>query len=163
MSDELTIERIISEIKEETGSIIVLSNEYKNFLEKYPFLDRYLLRTKASFLADFYMGVERIFKIIAEELNGGTPKGEDWHKRLLLDMSLNIGERPPVISRELHGSLLMFLGFRHVVRQVYGFELDEKRLEALSVHFEPVLEKFIKEMEGFCQFLKDRVKKGDVP
>ena len=43
MSDELTIERIISEIKEETGSIIVLSNEYKNFLEKYPVLDRYLL------------------------------------------------------------------------------------------------------------------------
>ena len=84
MSDELIIERIISEIKEETGSIIVLSNEYKNFLEKYPLLDRYLLRTKASFLADFYMGVERIFKIIAEELNGGTPKGEDWHKRLLL-------------------------------------------------------------------------------
>ncbi len=41
-------------------------------------------------------------------------------------MSLNIGERPPVISRELQGGLLMFLGFRHVVRQVYGFELDEK-------------------------------------
>ena len=109
------------------------------------------------------MGVERIFKIIAEELNGGTPKGEDWHKRLLLDMNLNIGERPPVISRELHGSLLMFLGFRHVVRQVYGFELDEKRLEALSVHFEPVLEKFIKEREAFCQFLKDRVKTGGEP
>lgn len=138
-------------------------NEYKNFLEKYPLLDRYLLRTKASFLADFYMGVERIFKIIAEELNGGTPKGEDWHKRLLLDMSLNIGERPPVISRELQGSLLMFLGSRYVVRQVYGFELDEKRLEALSVHFEPVLEKFIKEIEDFCQFLKDRVKKVGEP
>lgn len=53
----------------------------------------------------------------------------------------------------------MFLGFRHGVRQVYGFELDEKRLEALSVYFEPVLEKFIKEIEAFCQFLKDRVKK----
>ena len=32
MSDELTIERIISEIKEETGSLIVFRNEYKNFL-----------------------------------------------------------------------------------------------------------------------------------
>ena len=56
--------------------MIISLNRY-NFLEKYPSLDRYLLRTKASFLADFYMGVERIFKIIAEELNGGTPKGED--------------------------------------------------------------------------------------
>jgi hypothetical protein len=38
-------------------------------------------------------------------------------------------------------------------------ELTIERLEALSVHFEPVLEKFIKEIEDFCQFLKDRVKK----
>ena len=159
MSDELTIERIISEIKEGAGSLIVLRNEYKDFLEKYPSLDRYLIRAKASFLADFYMGVERIFKIISEELNGGTPKGEDWHKRLLLDMSLNIGERPPVITKELYSNLLKFLGFRHVVRQVYGFELDEKKFEELSIVFEPVLEKFIKEIEDFCQFLKDRVKK----
>jgi len=156
MSDELIIERIISEIREETGSLVALRDEYKNFLEKYPSLDKYLLRTKASFLADFYMGVERIFKIIAEELHGGAPKGDDWHKRLLLDMSLNIGERPPVVSRELYSKLLMFLGFRHVVRQVYGFELDEKRLEALSVHFESVLEKVIEEIEYFCQFLRNR-------
>lgn len=162
MSDELIIERIISEIREEIGSLIVLKDEYKNFLEKYPSLDKYLLRTKASFLADFYMGVERIFKIIAEELNGGAPKGEDWHKRLLLDMSLNIGERRPVISRELQGRLLMFLGFRHVVRQVYGFELDEKRLEALSIHFEPVLEQFIREIEDFFKFLQDQVKRKDL-
>jgi hypothetical protein len=44
MSDELTIERIISEIKEETGSIIVLSNEYKDFLEKYPFMVFHLIK-----------------------------------------------------------------------------------------------------------------------
>lgn len=156
MDNEMTIERIISEIKEETGSLRALRDEYKNFLEKYPSLDKYLLRTKASFLADFYMGVERIFKIIAEELNGGTPKGEDWYKRLLLDMRLNIGERPPVVSKELYNKLLMFLGFRHVVRQVYGFELDEKRLEALSSHFESVLEKFIEEIESFCRFLRNR-------
>lgn len=156
MDNEMALERIVSEIKEETGSLKALRNDYKNFLEKYPSLDKYLLRAKASFLADFYMGVERIFKIIAEELNGGTPKGEDWHKRLLLDMSLNIGKKPPVISGELYSKLLMFLGFRHVVRQVYGFELDEKRLDALSVHFEPVLEKFIEEIESFCRFLRNR-------
>ncbi|NUO09365.1 MAG: hypothetical protein HUU08_11905 [Candidatus Brocadia sp.] len=48
-----------------------------------------------------------------------------------------------ILSEET-GSLLMFLGFRHVVRQVYGFELDEKRLESLSVHFEPVFGKVYK-------------------
>ena len=36
MSDELIIERIISEIREETGSLVALRDEYKNFLENIP-------------------------------------------------------------------------------------------------------------------------------
>lgn len=36
MSDELIIERIISEIREETGSLIILRDEYKNFLLSSP-------------------------------------------------------------------------------------------------------------------------------
>lgn len=56
----------------------------------------------------------------------------------------------------------MFLGFRHVVRQVYGFELDEKRLESLSIHFEPVLEQFIREIEDFFKFLQDQVKRKEL-
>ena len=55
-------------------------------------------------------------------------------------MSLNIGERPPVISRELQGSLLMFLGFRHVVRQEY-----DKHIK--------VLENLIEEKRGKRDFL----------
>jgi len=46
-------------------------------------MDTYLLRAKASFMADFYMGVENIFRTISEELNGGVPRGDGWHKRLL--------------------------------------------------------------------------------
>ncbi len=153
------VERVISEIKEELSHLVKLRNEYQEFLEKYPSTDKYLLRTKSSFLADFYMGVERIFKIIAVELNGGTPKGEDWRKRLLLDMSINIGGRPPIISKGLYSSLLKFLGFRHVVRQAYGFELDEKKLEELFAIFEPVLEKFILEIEAFCISLRTQAKK----
>jgi hypothetical protein len=83
-------------------------------------------KAKASFFADFYMSVERISILIASELNGGIPKGEDWHKRLLLDMSLTIGERPPVLSKKLYEELLKFLGFRHVIRHAYGFDLNEK-------------------------------------
>ncbi len=119
-------------------------------------MDKYLLRTKASFLADFYMGVERISQIIAAEINGGTPKGEDWHKRLLLDMSLNIGGRSPVISKKLYGNLLKFLGFRYFVRQAYGFDLDEKKLEELAAIFELALGEFISEVEEFCNFLQSQ-------
>ncbi len=134
--------------------------KYHHFLQKYVYMDKYLLRVKASFLADFYMGVERIFKIIAVELNGGTPKGEDWHKRLLLDMSINIGGRNPVISKELYGNLLKFLGFRHIVRQIYGFELDEKKLDEIASIFESVMDELIREIKKFCGFLQDQAENG---
>lgn len=92
-------------------------------------MDVYLLRAKASFMADFYMGVEKIFRLIGEELNGGLPKGEVWHKKLLRNMTLEIkGVRPAIISDELYQDLVKFLGFRHVVRQAYGFQLDENNL-----------------------------------
>lgn len=154
---EMLIERIVSEINEEIDKLLNLKSEYQEFLKKYPQMDKYLLRTKASYLADFYIGVERIFKIIAEEINGGLPKGENWHKRLLLDMSLKIGQRTPVISKVLYENLLKFLGFRHVVRHIYGFELNENRLNELADIYESVLEGFIKEMEMFCNSLRSRL------
>lgn len=50
--DELLIERIISEINEELNSLLELKHEYRNFLQKYVHIDKYLLRVKASFLAE---------------------------------------------------------------------------------------------------------------
>ncbi|MGA1865801.1 MAG: hypothetical protein ACMUHX_12160 [bacterium] len=96
-------------------------------------------------------------KIIAEEINGGLPKGENRHKRLLLDMRLKIGQRTPVISKVLYENLLKFLGYRHVVRHIYGFELNENRLNELANIYESVLEGFIKEMEMFCDSLRSRL------
>ncbi|MGA1865802.1 MAG: hypothetical protein ACMUHX_12165 [bacterium] len=55
---EMLIERIISEINEEIDKLLNLKSEYQEFLKKYPQMDKYLLRTKASYLADFYIGVE---------------------------------------------------------------------------------------------------------
>lgn len=82
--DEIFLKRIKADITSRLEQILRLMDEYHNFLEKYPLhMDTYLLRVKASFIADFYTGVEKIFRLIAEELNGGIPKGEGWHKKLL--------------------------------------------------------------------------------
>lgn len=117
-------------------------------------MDAYLLRVKASFMADFYMGVEKIFRLIAEDLNGGVSKGEGWHKKLLHTMTIEIKKvRPAVISEGLYQDLLKFLGFRHVVRQAYGFQLDEKRLTELEKIFEKTSNRFYREIKKFCQFL----------
>ncbi|MCY4123520.1 MAG: hypothetical protein OXG72_21645, partial [Acidobacteria bacterium] len=57
----------------------------------------FALRARGSMLHDFYGGIERVFVRIAEELDGGVPHGEQWHRQMLTDMSLEIpGVRPAV-------------------------------------------------------------------
>lgn len=152
--DEILIRRITSEINAELSNIRRLRDEYNEFINKYKTVDKYLLRVKASYLADFYMGIERIFQIIATEIDGGIPQGDEWHKRLLLNMTIEIsGVRPPVISTALYNNLRLFLGFRHVVRQAYGFQLDESKLEELVSSFEDTARIFSGEVSKFCDTL----------
>ena len=153
--DEILVRRIVSEINAELSNILRLRDEYNDFITKYKTVDKHLLRVKASYLADFYMGIERVFQIIATEIDGGIPQGEEWHKRLLINMMIEIeGVRPPVISSGLYNSLRLFLGFRHVVRQAYGFQLDESKLEELVSSFEDTVRNFSDEVTKFCDFLK---------
>lgn len=153
--DEIFLERIKAEITSDLEHISKLMDEYHDFLEKYSsHMDPYLLRVKASFMADFYMGVEKIFGLIAEELNGGVPKGDGWHKKLLHAMTLEIKRvRPAIISEGLYQDLMKFLGFRHVVRQAYGFQLDEKKLVELEKIFKKTWKQFYREITNFCRFL----------
>lgn len=156
--DGFFLKRTRTEILSELEEVSRLMDEYDDFVSKYSgHMDMYLLRVKASFMADFYMGVEKIFKIIVEELNGGTPRGEGWHKRLLHTMAIEIkGIRPAVISKEAYLDLLKFLGFRHVVRQAYGFQLDEKKLGELEKIFKKIWKRFSREIKKFCDFLEGK-------
>ena len=88
--NEILVRRIVSEINAELSNIRRLRNEYNEFISKYKSVDKYLLRVKASYLADFYMGIERIFQIIATEIDGGVAQGEEGEKRVLLNMRLGI-------------------------------------------------------------------------
>ena len=58
----------------------------------------YLRRAQASMFHDFYNGAERIFLRVAAEL-GGVPRGEQWHRQLLQDMTLDLDDlRPAVLA-----------------------------------------------------------------
>lgn len=79
----------------------------------------------ASNLHGFYAGVERIFEDIARNLDEAVPTGADWHRDLLLQMSASIDRiRPAVISQETRFCLEEYRGFRHVVRNVYTFNMN---------------------------------------
>lgn len=159
--DELTLKRTAAEIRGELERISKLMKEYREFIRKYSkHGDMHLLRVNASYMADFYMGVEKILEIVIEELNGGAPKGEAWHKRLLHAMTLDVkGARPAVLSNALYEDLIQFLGFRHVVRQAYGFQLDEKKLYELESIFEKTWRRFSLEIKEFCNLLEGKKKR----
>ncbi len=117
--------------------------------------EKHVLRAEASYLHDIYTSVENCFRRIAEELNGGTPKGDQWHKALLLEMKSDFGaERPPVISEELFALLDELLRFRHLVRNSYGIFLDSKRTRQLSEKAQTTVVQFDKEIHSFLRKVK---------
>jgi hypothetical protein len=112
-------------------------------------------RILGSILHDFYTGMERIFSRIAEEMEGGLPKGKNWHRELLNDMSIELNNiRPNVITSDLKNSLEEYLEFRHLFRNVYGFELKKERLKVLIDNFDNVFLSFKDSIKGFMKFLE---------
>ncbi len=60
--------------------------------------DDYYLDSVALNLHGFYTGLERIFTLIAETVDGSLPGGENWHLLLLQQMAEEKpGLRPAVI------------------------------------------------------------------
>lgn len=88
-------------------------------------------RAAGSILHDFYTGIEKIFCDIANKIDKGLPKTEDWHIRLLKSMVETKKNRSEVISLELMEELKEYLGFRHLFRNIYGIQLDWDKLKIL--------------------------------
>jgi hypothetical protein len=74
------------------------------------------LSALAAMLHSFYNGIENIFKRVAEELDGGSPSGEFWHRKLLDSMKTPRTSRPAAVSGELTERLDDYLTFRHLFR-----------------------------------------------
>ena len=85
-------------------------------------------------LLDFYMGVERIFSRIAQNLDRSTPQGSQWHQELLKQMEQSIpGTRNAVITnKSLKDELDNLRGFRHVAHNIYTHELQPSRVLELA-------------------------------
>jgi hypothetical protein len=104
-------------------------------IERDPGHARLFYENLALKLHNFYTGCERIFQTVASELNGAQPTGFDWHRRLLERMVVAWQGRPAVLSPSTVDDLREYLAFRHVVRNIYGFELDVERIERLVAHY----------------------------
>ena len=67
------------------------------------------------------------------------------------------GIRPAVISEELAAELDEYLAFRHVFRNIYGFELKGERIIRLSDRLAEVAASFKKEVNDFRRLLESEI------
>ncbi|KPA17433.1 hypothetical protein MHK_002357 [Candidatus Magnetomorum sp. HK-1] len=106
-------------------------------------------------LHSFYSGIEKIFVIIAEGIDLYKPSSASWHKALIQQMGSEIKSvRPPVISDDLINRLDSYRGFRHVVRNVYTYNLDEKHIKIMVDDLEDIMNALTKELSAFADFLE---------
>jgi len=134
-------------IEKELSNIETFKEEIKPYISEVK-----MKRLKGSILHDFYNACERIFKWIAKDINGDFNPSEQWHKELLFRMTVKITDvRPAVISEELAADLNDFLQFRHIFRNIYGFELKSDLLDRLVDKFDRTASRFIKEIRKFIR------------
>lgn len=106
-------------------------------------------------LHSFYTGIEHIFEDIARTLEKSLPSGADWHVDLLTQMAGEIdGVRPAVISGDTRACLDEYRGLRHVVRNVYAFNLRSARLHELTERLTDCFNGTQKELLALAEFLE---------
>jgi hypothetical protein len=116
----------------------------------------FFLAAAALDLHGFYVGLERLFELIAVEVDETRPAGPRWHRDLLAQMSLDVADlRPAVLSREACSTLTDYLEFRHVVRNVYTFDLQQGRIVDLVRNLHPAFDLVQRDLSAFIEFLAE--------
>ncbi len=118
--------------------------------------DDFYLDSVALNLHGFYSALEKIFELIAQEIDGSVPEGASWHQNLLVQMKTEIKKiRPAVISKDSYQRLAEYKGFRHVVRNVYTFNLSIKRIKPLVEEIDLVFNQVKSEILIFIEFIEE--------
>ena len=110
--------------------------------------------TLASYIADFYTGCEHLSERVAVTLDGGLPKGDNWHELLLRQVAEVGGEdRPPLWAGALLLELDEYRKFRHLVRHTYNVQLKPERVLVLAQNVQPVFTKIQGAIALFSEWL----------
>lgn len=139
--------RVLSELE----SIDIVVNRILSSWEKAKRIQDDLYMDAAALnLHGFYGGVEKVFELIAKEIDHSVPTGTSWHRDLAAQMTMSIPSiRPAVISKTSEEMLDEYRGFRHVVRNVYSYHFSEERLKILIVNLVPCYSSIKEELTTF--------------
>lgn len=104
-------------------------------------------------LHGFYSGVERLFEVIARQIDEAVPHSVTWHRDLLRQMSVELPKvRPAVISPQHAAILDEYRRFRHLVRNVYAMNLVPAKMNRLVVSLPQLWPTLRGELLAFADF-----------
>jgi hypothetical protein len=145
-----------SDIRRELDNVRRLVNEAEEWrprLSDWPHTVR--VRTAGGILHDFYSAAERIFRYIATEIDDDLPSGSSWHIQLLQRMATDLETiRPAVFDRATARQLDEYLRFRHLFRNMYGFDLEWERCNKLLVDLPETFARLEEQVTAFLEFLE---------
>lgn len=91
-----------------------------------PYLSPLELGGVAGILNSFYNGAENILKQILLVRGMSIPKGESWHRDLLL-----MAETEAILPIEVTSKLKVYLAFRHFFTHAYALDVEPHRMVPL--------------------------------
>ena len=112
------------------------------------------INSAALSLHSFYVGLERMFLTIAEEVDQKVPSGSSWHLDLVNQMAYDLPTtRPPVLTKQSRHFVHEYRSFRHVVRNVYTYHLNATRVSELVEMLPEAFEAIEQDLRLFFEFL----------
>ncbi|OKH17691.1 hypothetical protein [[Limnothrix rosea] IAM M-220] len=136
----------MTQIIEQTQQFLTQSKQEQN-----PIYQNALTSAIAFNLHSFYTGVERIFEAIAKQIDQYQPSGSNWHKQLLNQMLTEVPDiRPAIISENTYETLDELRRFRHVVRKIYAYDLDQELILSLAEKSINVFSPFKQDIHSFA-------------
>jgi hypothetical protein len=108
-------------------------------------------------LHNLYCAYEDIFKEIAQTFENQLDDQKLFHKSLLRKMTISVeGFRPGVIGSASFEFLSELLGFRHVFRHAYQYNLDPGKLNFLKNRLMEAKDKMKEDIARFREFLREQ-------
>jgi hypothetical protein len=113
------------------------------------FLDSVVLN-----LHGFYSGIEKLFELIAGKIDKNIPSSKTWHRDLLQKMAKEVPNvRPAVINSCWLPKLDELRRFRHLVRNVYTFNIVPTKVEPIVCALPDLWPHIKDELLAFADFL----------
>ncbi len=160
MDDDMNNRELIERIADERGKIERTVEEIKVRLKKMEAASAEELTDLKDLVAMrlpvFYMGIENIFKRVAEEIDMDEPQGKNWHTDLLQQMSTSRASRPSVVSEKTAAALTLILKFRHRIRNIYVFELEIEKTVENAQQVCDIFDGLSTELDVFIEWLKQQ-------